>query len=123
MWWMGALKFFTGGGANGIANQLRQAHKDTLDAENDEDRIAAQERSDTLLTRMEAQTRGEASWLPKLVRACWAAPFIVYTGKIIIYDKVLGLGVTDGLGQYEQTLGLMIAGFFFLDATVHKIRG
>ena len=48
------------------------------------------------------------------MQAAWAAPFIVYNAKVIIWDKVLKLGVTDPLGQFEQNIGMIIVGFYFL---------
>jgi hypothetical protein len=116
------LRWVTGGGLSGIASQLRQAQKDRLDASNDKARLAADERVKSLQAQMLAQTSGEASWLPKAVRAVWTLPFVIYTAKVIVWDKVLGWGVTDGLGSYERSIGMIIVGFYFLDATIGKIR-
>ena len=108
------LSWITGGGLGGIASELRQAHKDKLSADNDGDRIAADVTIAQLTARQGALINGRGAWVSKLVQAMYAAPFLVYNGKVIVWDKVLGLGVTDPLGQYEQNLGLMIIGFYFL---------
>ena len=116
------LKWITSGGLSGIASELRQAQKDRLEAANDKERLAADERIKSLQTQMMAQTTGDATWLAKVVRAAWTLPFVVYTAKVIVWDKVLGWGVTDGLGTYEQRIGMIIVGFYFLDATIGKLR-
>ncbi|WP_347265410.1 hypothetical protein [Nitrobacter sp.] len=37
----------------------------------------------------------------------------VYVGKLLIYDKVLGLGITDPLGGWIETTANLIVGFYF----------
>lgn len=114
MLWLKIVGWLTGGGLGGIASELRQAHKDKLSAANDGDRIAADITIAQLTARQGALINGKGAWVSKLVQAMYAAPFLVYNGKVIVWDKVLGLGVTDPLGQYEQNLGIMVAGFYFL---------
>ena len=118
----GILSWLARGGLTGLASEMRQAQKDKLSAANDKDKLAADERIKSIALRMEAQTKGEWSWMAKLVRGAWALPFIIYTSKVVVWDKVLGLGVTDPLGPYEQRLGIIIVSFFFLDATFSRLR-
>jgi len=37
----------------------------------------------------------------------------IYLGKLLIWDKVLGLGVTDGLGGFAATSSNLIVSFYF----------
>jgi hypothetical protein len=37
----------------------------------------------------------------------------VYVGKLLIYDKVLGLGATDPLTGWIETTANLIVGFYF----------
>ena len=77
-------------------------------------RIHATDVSPSMLAALRADTR--------LVRAsAWALPFILFTWKVIVWDKILGLGVTDGLGDNERILGQTIAGFYFLTAGAMQI--
>lgn len=108
------LSWITGGGLSGITSDLRQAYKDKLDAANDGDRIAAEVTIAQLTARQAALIEGKGAWVSKAVQAAYATPFVVYNAKVIVWDKVLGLGVTDPLGEYERNLGLMVAGFYFL---------
>ena len=110
----GVLNWFIGGGLSVIAAELRTAYADKLNATNDADRIKADTRIATAQASLEAQTRGDMNWLPKAMRALWVAPFIVYDWKLIVYDKVLSLGVTDPLSKeliYLQ--GVMLVFYFF----------
>ena len=56
MWFLGpVLKFFTGGGASGLAEQFRLAQRDRLEAKNDSERLAAEERISQLNTALASQ--------------------------------------------------------------------
>jgi len=114
MWWGQLVKWLTGGGFSGLASELRQAHADKLTAQTDTQKLAADVTLAQLDARQNALIQGQGAWLSKAVQAAWATPFIVYNGKVIVWDKVFGLGVTDPLGQFEQNLGMIIVGFYFL---------
>ena len=89
------VRWITGGGLSGVASSLRQAHKDKLDAQNDEQRIQADITIRQLEARQNALIEGQMSWISKVVQAAWATPFIIYNAKVIVWDKVFKLGVTD----------------------------
>jgi len=55
-----------------------------------------------------------------LVRFAFAAPFILYDAKLVVWDKVLGLGSTDSLSIELQTLNAMVLGFYFLHVYLRK---
>jgi len=114
--------WFLGGGARGLAAQLRGAYADRLAAENDTQRIEADKKIALLTARVDAQTRGAGTWWAKFVRACFAAPFVIYNGKLIIWDKVLGWGTTDPLSPYLEGVGWTVIGFYFLDNTIRYLR-
>ncbi len=120
------FKWLTGGGFSGIASELRQAHADKLNAQTDEQKLTADVTINQLEARQNAMIKGQGSWISKAVQAAWATPFIVYNAKVIVWDKVLGLGVTDPLGQFEQNLGMIIVGFYFLTTgaafTINQVR-
>lgn len=112
------LSWITGGGLNGLASQLRLAQQDKLNAANDEERIAAEVEIQQLQSRQQALISGKGAWISNVVQALFAIPYIVYNAKVIVWDKVLGLGVTDPLGPHETNLGLIIVGFYFLTVGV-----
>jgi len=114
MWWTGVIKWITGGGFSGIASELRQAHADKLQAQTDEQKLAADVTINQLEARQNALVQGEGAWVSKVVQAAWATPFIIFNFKVIVWDKVLKLGVTDPLGEFERNIGMIIVGFYFL---------
>lgn len=122
IWWGKLVSWFVGGGASGLATELRLARKDVLDAKNDRERLKAEERMYRVEARVAAQTSGAGTWSAKSVRAAFAAPYILYNGKLIIWDKMLGLGTTDPLSFYLEGVGWTIIGFYFLDNTLRQIR-
>lgn len=122
MWWSRLIGWFVGGGGKGLAAEIRQAHKDRLDAKNDAARLAAEERMNLVASRVEAQTRGAGSFSAKIMRAGFALPFLLYNGKLVIWDKMLGLGATDPLSPYLENVAWTIIAFYFLDNTIRFVR-
>ena len=116
------LRFFAGGGATGLAAEFRQAAKDRLDAANDKERLQAEERMQRVAEIVEAQTQGAGSWMAKVVRASYAIPFVLYNAKLIVWDKMLGLGATDPLGPYLEKTGWIVVSFYFVDNSIRFLR-
>lgn len=83
-------------------------------AQTDKDRIAAQERIKTLEARRAVLVAESGSRLNAFVRAGFALPFVVYNAKLVLWDKVLGLGVTDPLSAELFRVELACISFYFL---------
>lgn len=113
------LRWISGGGLSGIVRELRGAYADRLNATNDADRIKADERIAIAEARVGAM---QAGGLASVVRAAWAALFFAYEFKLIVWDKMLGLGVTDPLNETQAMIEMIVIGFFFLDSTVDKLK-
>lgn len=118
--WSVLLGLFTGP-LRGISNDLKEAYQSKLNAANDKERMAADERISILEARKSVILSSQSSPTERWIRFGYALPFVVYNGKLILWDKVLGWGVTDALGpELAQISAIVLAGFF-LDATVGKI--
>ena len=103
----------------GIPDQLRRAYEAKLNAANDADRIAAE----VQIARLEARQASHAiggRWIT-LIQIAWALPFVIYNAKLILWDKVLGWGVTDPLSPELYTLQSVIVGFFFVTTTIRGL--
>lgn len=103
----------------GIGDQLRRAYEAKLTAQNDADRITA----DLQIARLEARQASHAiggRWIT-LIQIAWALPFVIYNAKLILWDKVLGWGVTDPLSPELYTLQSVIVGFFFVTTTIRGL--
>lgn len=102
-----------------VVNGLINAYKAKLEAANTQDRIAA----DLAVKEIEAEiaARKQASavliaeqgrWYTAIIRPLLALPVIIYLWKVIVWDKVLGLGTTDPItGMVADWAGLIVAAY------------
>jgi hypothetical protein len=115
------LKIFGGGVLTGISNDLKEAYQAKLDAGNDKERIAADERIAILEARKTSISLAQQSPVERWIRFGFAFPFVVYLNKLLIWDKVLGWGVTDSLSPELTQLFWIVIGGYFVDATVRGV--
>ncbi|MCR4332284.1 MAG: hypothetical protein NUV34_06210, partial [Sulfuricaulis sp.] len=66
---------------------------------------------------VESASNGPASW----IRPLFAFPFVVYNGKLVLWDKVLGWGTTDPLSAELFQIEMIIIGAFFLTRGAEKV--
>lgn len=59
-------------------------------------------------------------WFTAMIRPMFAWPLIIYWGKIVVYDKVLGLGATDRLDGWTEVTASAIIGAYFLMRPLEK---
>lgn len=116
------LSWIAGGGLSGILSKIESAYEAKLKAQNDADRVAA----DITIAKLEAERdsvlAAQSNRIGQIVRALWAAPFIAYNFKLIVYDKMMGLGVTDPLSDHLVQIEMIILGGYFLVTTAQVIR-
>jgi hypothetical protein len=113
--WMAILSFLGGPVIKGLID----AYNAKLKAGNVDSKIAA----DLAATEIVAQT-AETNAITQFRIAelgHWSEPdkimgymVAVYLGKLLIWDKVLGLGVTDGLQGFAATSANLIVSFYFV---------
>lgn len=60
-------------------------------------------------------------WVTALVRPLLALPFIVFTWKVIVWDKVLAWGTTDPLDPNMWSVFLTVVGAYFGGRTIEKV--
>ncbi|MDI3469874.1 MAG: hypothetical protein OJF62_001937 [Pseudolabrys sp.] len=102
-----------------VVSGLINAYKAKLDAANTQDRIAANLAAKEI--EAEIAARADASkiiiaeqgrWYTAIIRPLLAAPVIIYFWKVIVWDKVLGLGTTDPItGMVADWTGLIITAY------------
>jgi hypothetical protein len=102
-----------------VVNGLIGAYKAKLEAANTQDRIAA----DLAAKEIEAEiaARKEASaiaiaeqgrWYTAIIRPLLAVPIVIYLWKVIVWDKVLGLGSTDPItGMVADWAGIIVTAY------------
>ena len=81
------------------------AYKAKLAADNTQDRTAADLAARAIAAEIEARKSANAvviaeqgHWYTAMIRPLLALPVIIYLWKVIVWDKVLGLGTTDAIG-------------------------
>ncbi len=113
---VGGLAQLFGGG---LGDQLRRAYEAKLQAKNDGERLAAE----VDIARLEARQASHAiggRWIT-MVQIAWALPFVAYNAKLVVWDKMLGWGVTDPLSPELYQLQGVIVGFFFVATTFRAV--
>lgn len=84
-----------------------------LDAETEQKKIEASVNIEVLNAQKELLLSDQSNLITRSVRPLWAAAFIIYTYKIVVFDKVLGLGTTDPLDEKMWGLMMLVAGSYF----------
>jgi uncharacterized membrane protein len=104
-----------------ILGQIQQWEAKLLDAKTEQERIAAQER----IGALQAQASVAGHPLDAIVRALFAAPFLIYLWKLVLWDKIItaGTGSTDDLSNNLWYVAMVIVGFYFLHWTVGRFTG
>lgn len=112
------LLSFLSGPLTAISNDLKEAYQSKLNAQNDAERIAADERINLLETRKSVILAAQSDPIERWVRVLFATPFILYTWKLVVWDKILEWGITDPLSKDLNQLFWIVVGGYFLDVTV-----
>jgi hypothetical protein len=116
------LSWLTGGGIAAIGKELRLAHEAKLKAANDSERIAADVRIRELEAQQASILQAQRDNVERWVRVGFAAPFVAYNAKLIVYDKMLGWGVTDPLSPELTYIQMTVLGGYFFLWTAKAIR-
>ena len=98
---------------------LINAYKAKLDAANTKDRMAADLAAKEIEAEIEARKEATAviiaeqgRWYTAIIRPLLAFPIIIYFWKVIVWDKVLGLGATDPItGMIADWTGMIITAY------------
>lgn len=114
------LSWFTGGAFEVIGGQITRAYEAKLSAQNDAARIDAQKRIATLEAQQSVLIAEQRSMITRWIRPAFALPFVIYNFKIVVWDKVLGLGATDPLSPHYWQLQMIVFGAYFLTRPFEK---
>lgn len=103
-----------------FAKAAVDAYRAKLSAENTSEKIAADlaarelsvvERERELATQVVTAEQGR--WYTALPRPLFAGAFIIYVWKVVVWDKVFGLGTTDALsGDVAQWAMIVLTAYF-----------
>lgn len=115
------LNWLAGPAVKSIGEQLNAAYRAKLEAQNDEDRIAAEITIAQLEARQGLLMAEQGHWLTRWIRPAFALPFVLYVWKVVVWDKILGLGTTDALSSEMGWVLTTLVGAYFLVRPFEKI--
>lgn len=121
-WFVNLIGSFLSGPITQISNDIKETKIAIENAKNDRERIAAEERLALLEARKSLIQSTQSNPLDRIIRFLWALPFVIYVNKIIIWDKVLGWGVTDPISTDLKDMMLIILGGYFIDTLVGRFK-
>ena len=105
---------FGGGLVKQVSEDISKAYQAKLEAENDEKRLAAgivvEELQAHLQLLLKEQNRVLTSW----IRPAFAGIAFIYWAKIIVWDTVLGLGVTPMPNSHIEWFAVLIPSAYFI---------
>ncbi len=105
-----------------VSNDIKEAYQSKLKAQNDSERILADERIAILEARKTSILAAQSNPAERWVRAGIAFPFVVYINKLVLWDKVLGWGVTDPLSPELAQIMMVVLGGYFIDTIVRRFK-
>ena len=103
-----------------IAESIATAKVKALDATTEKQRIAANVVVDQLEARQAVLISEQGALITRWIRPAFALPFVIYNFKVVVWDKVFGLGTTDGLSTELIQLQMVIFGAYFLTRPFEK---
>lgn len=116
------LSWIAGGGLSSITKSLQQAYEAKLRAQTDGEKLKADMYIRELEDRRSIIVAAQTDKVERWVRVGFAFPFIAYNMKLVIYDKMLGLGTTDPLSADLNYIQMSVLGGYFLLFTAKAIR-
>lgn len=112
------LNFLSGG----VMDKIVQAYVARATSSTEIEKAEITASIEEVRLKLELLKLEQGNIVTRSVRPLFAIPFILYTWKLIIWDKLLGWGVTDPLGQELTTLMWVIVGAFFVTRPFEKRR-
>lgn len=116
------LAWLAKGGLSAITKSLSDAYRDKLQAETSEKKLEADMRIRDLESRRDIILKAQSDNVERWVRVGFALPFIIYNAKLVLWDKVLELGVTDPLSSELAQIQMAVIGGYFVLFTVKGFR-
>lgn len=104
-----------------LTGALERAYRAKLAAQNDTERLAAEQRIEKLKARQDVILAAQGDPIERFVRIGFAAPFVIYLWKVVVWDKVLAWGATDPLSSSLDAILMIVLGGYFVDTAVRRI--
>lgn len=106
-----------------IGEQILEWRVKEANAEVEKDRIEAQVQLRQLEAQQAILMAEQGNFITRMIRPLLALPFVIYFWKVVVWDKVLKLGVTDPLGQDLWAVATIVVGSYFISRGAEKLIG
>lgn len=113
----------------GLWNPLKSITKELIDwqvkkqdAKTEQERIAADERIKALEARRDVILQAQKDPYERWIRILWAIPMLLYTWKLVVWDKILEWGATDNLSPELWNIFMIILAGYFVDTVVKRFK-
>lgn len=103
-----------------IGKQIAEVKMAKITAKGEKDQLVHNERIVVLEGRRDILLEETKHVATRWIRPVFALPFIIYNLKVVVWDAVLGWGVTDPLSKDMWYVELTIVGFYFLGRPLEK---
>jgi hypothetical protein len=114
------LSWLTSGGIAAIGKQINDWQRIKAEAQNDARRIEAEEKIAQLEARRDILIAEQGSWMTRWIRPALAAPVVIFVWKILVWDTVLGWGITPEPGELVRWVVTATIGAYFLTRPFEK---
>lgn len=104
-----------------VVSGLIEAYKAKLAAGNTSEKIASDLAASEVSAQQAIIISEQGAWYTACIRPLLAAPFIIFTWKIVVIDKVLGWGRTDPLDPNLWTVFTAIVVAYFGGRSIEKV--
>jgi len=117
---MAILTWLAGQGLGVVTSQLQEAYQTWLKAETNEAKLEAEKQLAWLSAQKEVIISEQRSKLTSWIRPALALPVVLYVWKLIVWDTILQLGVTNNPGEFINYIVLTVIGAYFLTRPFEK---
>jgi len=119
MTWL--LNLISGGIIGKIGAQINEYREISLKAQNDGERIKADRAANVLQAQKEVMVAESRSNWNIVARVFAGLPLMLFVWKVIVWDKLLGLGVTDALDPKMWNLLYLVYSFYFVNEIANLV--
>lgn len=105
-----------------IVDKIADVRVRLASEQNTSARIALEEEVAALQARRDVILAAQSDPMERWVRIGFALPFVAYVWKLVVWDKLLGWGVTDNLSADLWNILYIVLGGYFVDTVVRRLR-
>ena len=115
------LNWFGSSTIGAIGGELNKAYSAKLTAQTSEQKLEADMVIEQLKAQQSILLAEQGKWHTSWIRPAFAFPCVVYMGKVILWDKALGLGSTPDLSPDQWKFFMIVVGAYFLTRPLEKV--